>query len=98
MEAISGQTPPWPRWSTCIKFDGAGFQNKLRHRGFGIRVLSSMTNKTEGKRRSMQRNIARLALVALAVMAMSVAMVAGNIKGKVGGVSGVSVVWVEAIP
>ena len=43
----------------------------------------------------MQRNIACLAVV---VMAMSVAMVAGNIKGKVGGVSGVSVVWVEAIP
>jgi plastocyanin len=43
----------------------------------------------------MQRNIARLAVV---VMAMSIAMYAGTIKGKVSGVSGVSAVWVEAIP
>jgi plastocyanin len=43
----------------------------------------------------MQRNIVWLAVL---VMAASVAMYAGDVKGKVGGVSGVSVVWIDAIP
>jgi plastocyanin len=43
----------------------------------------------------MQRNVVWLAVL---VMAASVAMYAGDVKGKVSGVSGVSVVWVEAIP
>ena len=43
----------------------------------------------------MQRNVGWLAVL---VMAASVAMYAGDVKGKVSGVSGVSVVWVEAIP
>ncbi len=43
----------------------------------------------------MQRNFVWLAVL---VMAASVAMYAGDVKGKVGGVSGVSVVWIEAIP
>jgi plastocyanin len=43
----------------------------------------------------MQRNAVWLAVL---VMAASVAMYAGDVKGKVGGVSGVSVVWIEAIP
>lgn len=43
----------------------------------------------------MKRNVL---LVAVLMTAASVAMYAGDIKGKVGGVSGVSVVWVEAIP
>jgi plastocyanin len=43
----------------------------------------------------MQRNVVRLAVL---VMAVSVAMYAGDVKGKVGGVSGVSVVWIDAIP
>jgi plastocyanin len=37
-------------------------------------------------------------LLTVLVMAVSVAMYAGDVKGKVGGVSGVSVVWIEAIP
>jgi plastocyanin len=43
----------------------------------------------------MQRNVVWLAVL---VMAASVAMYAGDVKGKVGGVSGVSVVWINAIP
>jgi len=42
----------------------------------------------------MQRNVGWLAVL---VIAASVAMYAGDIKGKVSGVSGSSVVWVEAI-
>jgi plastocyanin len=43
----------------------------------------------------MQRNSVWLVVL---LIAASVAMYAGDIKGKVGGVSGTSVVWVEAIP
>ena len=46
----------------------------------------------------MQRKSVRLAVVLMALMVVPMAMFAGSIKGKVGGVSGVSVVWVEAIP
>src|SRR6202051_2052830 len=51
--------------------------------------------RKKGKWRPMQRNVVWLAVL---VMAASVAMYAGDIKGKVGGVSGASVVWIEAIP
>jgi plastocyanin len=43
----------------------------------------------------MQRKSVWLAVL---VMAASVAMYAGEVKGKVSGVSGVSVVWINAIP
>lgn len=43
----------------------------------------------------MQRKVVWSAVV---LMALSAAMYAGDIKGKVSGVSGVSVVWVDAIP
>ncbi len=40
----------------------------------------------------------KVLLLSVVVVAVSVSMYAGDVKGKVSGVSGISVVWIDAIP